>query len=578
MYTLEIGIFPLAAIVVGAMITLIFYGVVRLRCSARWAMTFIFMSMVMMTTCGLLSPVHWVEQTIDKEAIVRPKADDSKPVKVASNNADTTPTPTMKTRELMTADVPTISSLLHDKTYMFRWLWAVGVGVTLLHLLWQLSHLYRLKGHQEFISQTDGTRVYATNGTEAFSFGRSVFIPRTADDEMRHFMTLHELAHVRHRHLLCLCVFHALLALNWYNPFGWLLLRELHLQQELQVDGDVLSQGVDRTAYQYTLLRAAMQDGGPVWVLSAFGRKPITQRIAFMGTDINVRSNALRVIGSFVLALVVLASATIVACQNNERQKEHPLMGWWKMDFTRNTDSDTELYPFGNQIAFYNHDTFLTITYRARDGKTLSFSFSTEETRLKGDTLVDALGMPIRYKFINENTFQNQWTRQPYQNAMPQGPEITDQWSRIPVDDELLTLFHVLGRAGESSHGSKLQGVWVAETMTVGATKDADKADNRWEYLLVSDSLFLSIDYHQQEPKAFRAAGTGYSGILKVNGELLQFGHLDPVVYDMPDANRLVVRDATNERATPHSFHRVKLPSDLKRMLRAPVTAAKEEY
>ena len=37
MYTLELGLYPLAAIVVGALLTLIFFGVVRLKCAARWA-------------------------------------------------------------------------------------------------------------------------------------------------------------------------------------------------------------------------------------------------------------------------------------------------------------------------------------------------------------------------------------------------------------------------------------------------------------------------------------------------------------------------------------------------------------
>ena len=41
MYTLELGLYPLAAIVVGALLTLIFFGVVRLKCAAHWAIGFI---------------------------------------------------------------------------------------------------------------------------------------------------------------------------------------------------------------------------------------------------------------------------------------------------------------------------------------------------------------------------------------------------------------------------------------------------------------------------------------------------------------------------------------------------------
>ena len=52
MYTLETGLFPLAAIVVGALMTLIFFGVVRLKCSARWAIGFIFASMTVISSQG----------------------------------------------------------------------------------------------------------------------------------------------------------------------------------------------------------------------------------------------------------------------------------------------------------------------------------------------------------------------------------------------------------------------------------------------------------------------------------------------------------------------------------------------
>lgn len=565
MYSLETGLFPLTAICVGALLSGIFFGVVRLKCSARCAMKFIFAAMVMMTACGLLSPVHWVEQNTTVEVMMQPEETVLKPVKSVAANSEAKPIMKMKTLEPVATNVATVRPFFHNVSFLFGWFW-VGVAVMLLNLTWRLMRLYRLMHHLENIDQKDNIRIYAIDGVDAFSFGRSVFIPSGVDDEMRHFMTLHELAHVRHRHLRWLCLFHVLLAFNWYNPFCWLLLRELRLQQEVQVDGDVLSHGVDRSAYQYSLLQAMTQRGKGAWMVSAFGQSSMKCRVAFMNANINGRSNVRRVIVSWLLCVVVLMSAMFVACEQNEQQKKHALIGWWKMDFTRNSNSDTELYPFGKQIAFYNHDTFLTMTYRTRHGKTLSFSFSTEGIGLRNDTLVNAKGEPIRYKFINENTFQNEWRREPYQNAMPQGPEITDQWSRIPVDEDILELFLTMVHAGDSSRGGRFQGVWLSETMTVGK---ATKEDNRQEYLLVSDSLFLSIDYHRQEPKAFRAAGSGYCGRLKEVDEYLQFGDMEPIVYDMPDSNHLTIRNAANDKATEHHLLRINMPADLKRMLSA---------
>ena len=546
MYTLELGLYPLAAIVVGALLTLIFFGVVRLKCAAHWAIGFIFGAMAVITIFSLVTPVHWVEleETVPQTLPVSVKNDyltNGEPETEASSPLPHKEGLGVGLLEEIPSYSPAAKPFLYDTSQLFGWLWVAGIIVVLFYQLCMLIRMYRQSRNQEYVSRIDGVKLYNVDGPHAYSLGSSVFIPRIFDDEMRHFMKLHETAHVRHRHFLWLCLCLVLVAMNWYNPFCWWFYNELHLQQELQVDGDVLCQGVDRKAYQYSLLRATMLGGGPVWILSAFGRNPVAKRIAFMESNINLRGSVRRALLSMVLALAVLSAAVVTACENNEKVMEHPLMGWWKMDFTRNTDSDTELYPFGKQIAFYNYDTFLTICYRARNGKTLDFSYSTEEIRLRGDTLVDAMGDPLRYKFIDDDTFQNQWTRQPYQNAMPKGPEITDQWSRIPIDEELMELFTTLSQA-DKAHGGKFDGVWVDQTQTV-------KGDDSKEYLLISDSLFLSLYYHRQEPKAFRAAGSGYTSTLKEIGDYLQLGDMEPLVYSMPDADHLF---AMQQTSMPH--------------------------
>ena len=566
MYTLEFGLYPFAALLVGALLTAVYYAVLRFRCSAGWTVNYIFLALLVVTVSSMVSPVRWV----DLETSVGMPADAEQAVlhtaEVVGQGSGVAPAPQVKTQEPVASYPQSVRPLLRNSAHLFGWLWLMGVAVVLGRMAWHGMGLYLLRRRQKLAGQVEGYNLYDVENMGACSFGRSVFIPRHQDAEMRHFMLQHELAHLRHHHFLWLCVAQVLTALNWYNPFCWMLFRELQLQQELQVDGDVLSKGIDRAAYQYSLLRASMLNSRAVWILSAFGRKPVTQRIAFMDRAITPRSSRRRAWLSVVLALIVCSLAVVVACQSNEKLKEHPLMGWWKMDFTRNTDSDTEMYPFGKQIAFYNYDTFLTITYHSRNGKSLSFSFSTEEMRLQGDTLVNALGHPVNYEFVGKNTFQDHWHKQPYQSTMPAGLDITDQWSRIAIDEELLELFQQFYHVDEV-HAGKLNGVWLDETGTVEAP-----SDDRKEYLLVSDSLFLNLHFHRQEHETFRAAGNGYCGTLKVLGEYLQLGYMPPVTYSMPDADHLVVRNVENEQATPHVLHRIPMPADLKRMLSAPMT------
>lgn len=561
MYTLAFGLYPIAAIAVCALLTLNYFCVVRLKCSARWAIGFIFATMAVTTVCSLVSPVQLVEVETAVELLVEPEKTSVIPVTMTDTAGELTPQLKIKMQQPIAANIPSVASFLHNASHLLRWLWLTGICALLLYLLWQLFLLYRLRQRQEYVSDIAHARLYATDGTDAYSFGRNIFIPREFDDEMRRFTTLHELSHVKHRHFLWLCVFQLLLAINWYNPFCWLLLREIRLQQELQVDGDVLRQGVDRTAYQYSLLQTLMHGGSSMWILSAFGRKSITNRVAFMNSDINARSNMRRAVVSALLTLIVLALTMAVACQSNKQPKKHALYGWWKMDFTKDTNSSTEMYSFGKQICFYSYDTFLTITYRKRNGNSLNlFTFSMEETRLKNDTLVDALGNPINYEFIDDDTFQSHWHKQPYQNAMPQGPDITDQWSRIPIDEGLMGVFRQLYHS-DKAHNSKFDGVWLGEG------KEAYK-----EYMVLNDTIAMVLFYHRQEPKAYRAAGYGYSTAFRELGDHLQFGDQSPVKYSMTDADHMVFKTFSKNGTTDKVYHRIKMPSDLKRMLSTPLT------
>ena len=51
-----------------------------------------------------------------------------------------------------------------------------------------------------------------------------------------------------------------LVAFNWFNPFVWMFFSEMKMQQELEVDMDVLAEGIDRRKYQMSLLQVCVQN------------------------------------------------------------------------------------------------------------------------------------------------------------------------------------------------------------------------------------------------------------------------------------------------------------------------------
>ncbi|MCR4829761.1 MAG: M56 family metallopeptidase [Bacteroidales bacterium] len=61
-----------------------------------------------------------------------------------------------------------------------------------------------------------------------------------SEEEMQ-CMLAHEMGHVRRRHSFDVLLMRLMCCATWFNPFSWLMLRELKVVQECQADNDVLS-------------------------------------------------------------------------------------------------------------------------------------------------------------------------------------------------------------------------------------------------------------------------------------------------------------------------------------------------
>ncbi|NLZ94483.1 MAG: TonB-dependent receptor plug domain-containing protein [Bacteroidales bacterium] len=70
----------------------------------------------------------------------------------------------------------------------------------------------------------------------------------------------HEQAHVHLRHSADRLLFDLMVCLFWFNPFAWLLRRELQSVHEFQADEGVLTKGIDAKTYQLLLIRKSVGD------------------------------------------------------------------------------------------------------------------------------------------------------------------------------------------------------------------------------------------------------------------------------------------------------------------------------
>lgn len=112
---------------------------------------------------------------------------------------------------------------------------------------------------------------------------------------------LHELAHVRRRHVLVNWVIILAQTLHWFNPLVWLAMRRLRADQEILCDQDVMRLiGADETqSYGETLLALASNTARPLPTILPISTnfkqmkerirmitqfKPVTKRLVILGT------------------------------------------------------------------------------------------------------------------------------------------------------------------------------------------------------------------------------------------------------------------------------------------------------
>lgn len=163
-----------------------------------------------------------------------------------------------------------------------RFIYWSGVLLLATHFLIQLSSIIRL--HIQCAKNTvQGVRVHILKKENGpFSFFRWIFIyPQShSESEISEIIT-HEETHARQYHsvdaliseLMCICC--------WFNPFIWLMKREVRGNLEYMADHQVLQTGHDSKSYQYHLLGLAHHKAAAN-LSNSFNVLPLKNRIKMM--------------------------------------------------------------------------------------------------------------------------------------------------------------------------------------------------------------------------------------------------------------------------------------------------------
>ena len=208
------------------------------------------------------------------------------------------------------------------------WNWAdimtciyiIGVVAIFLMTVVQTVRLTKQLRQCEHITDNRGNTIVLTDcATSPFCLFH--YIVMSCDDyaNNRSFILTHEQEHIRLRHSIDLIILQVATIIQWFNPFVWLIGKNLKAIHEFEVDEAVLNKGIDATQYQQFLVIKAVGNRLQPFA-NNLNKESLKRRIIMMNQKKSNRwmmLKALFVIPVATLAVSVFANGTDVSNMTN---------------------------------------------------------------------------------------------------------------------------------------------------------------------------------------------------------------------------------------------------------------------
>ena len=212
--------------------------------------------------------------------------------------------------------------------------YSVGVLFLLVKMFREAIVTIRLILGRKTLKHGKCRLIVVPDDTTACSLGRYVVISQRDFEYNSHEILTHEDAHRRFGHLFDSLFLNLCQVVLWFDPFIWLIRRDMREIHEFQADRYVLGQGIERRSYQMLVIRKCVGEKLFAQATGFHGDCSVKRRIRMMG---RVRSRS----GWKALAYVPLLFVTALIFQLEPNQ------------FVERTGSIAgHLHSFGGRIGY----------------------------------------------------------------------------------------------------------------------------------------------------------------------------------------------------------------------------------
>lgn len=233
---------------------------------------------------------------------------------------------TVATTATVTFGTPTMMVVAEEAPADINWtniaiiLYVAVSAIFLLRFLWQFVRLVQYRRQSEVHSYSNITYRQLEHKQAPFSFFKWIFVDANLHSEEKlQQVLIHEHIHSEQWHSLDVILSELTRIFFWWNPFVWLMKKEIVINLEYIADNGVLGEGVDRRDYQYHLLHLTYPATN-LHLTNNFNVSQLKQRITMMNSE----KTPIRKLAKYALVLplaLLLITANSVYAQQTKPKK-----------------------------------------------------------------------------------------------------------------------------------------------------------------------------------------------------------------------------------------------------------------
>lgn len=195
----------------------------------------------------------------------------------------------------------------------------VGVLVMALRLLIQFISLYSMHKNSSPDRLADYKVRILNDQVSPFSFWQTIYInPALHKKQDLNNILEHEKVHVEEWHTVDIILAEICVVFYWFNPGVWLMKKAVRENVEFITDAKILKKGIDRKAYQYSLLDVGTLQPS-VTIVNNFNLSDLKKRIKMMNAKRSSKVHLTR----YLFVLPILLCFTLAFTIDRKEVKKH---------------------------------------------------------------------------------------------------------------------------------------------------------------------------------------------------------------------------------------------------------------